>query len=457
MPWFWWLRRQVSLCQEYLADAAATRLCGPADYAAFLLDLSRSTRPGRHSPAVAGVIGNSSDLFRRVTMLLNSNRRVDDGRPWRWSLLAAGAFMSLAVLLSGVGFSQGATARPDDQPKAEAKDDLQKDDIPLKPEKPKAKADDAQPPQNQQDFDKHIQRMMEEMQRRMAQQDAQIKKMVEEMQKRMQQGGFGGIGVMPPANFGPGAFGGNAFRFGGLRGSGRLGAMVEKPSAALVEQLDLPKDQGIVLTEVKTDSAAAKAGLKANDILLELNGKPVASDPQEFRKQLASIKADQSVDAVVLRKGKRETVKGLKMPEAKPEDERGFGNFGPGIVFGPDGLKIDGKMLPIPAIPNIAELVPPVAIPPIPPGANVFGGAGENKTLSISINNDRFTIHSRDDALNINVSGKFAEGKAVMESATITDGDKKVTADSMDKVPEKYRDAVKKLLESVRGSKAPAK
>jgi beta-lactamase regulating signal transducer with metallopeptidase domain/membrane-associated protease RseP (regulator of RpoE activity) len=446
MPWFWWLRRQVSLCQEYLADAAATRLCGPADYAAFLLDLSRSTRPGRHSPAVAGVIGNSSDLFRRVTMLLNSNRRVDDGRPWRWSLLAAGAFLSLAVLLSGVGFSQGATARPDDQPKAEAKDD-----IPLKPEK-KPKADDAQPPQNQQDFDKHIQKMMEEMQRRMAQQDAQIKKMVEEMQKRMQQGGFGGVGVLPPGNFGP-AFGGNAFRFGGLRGSGRLGAMVEKPSAALVEQLDLPKDQGIVLTEVKTDSAAAKAGLKANDILLELNGKPVASDPQEFRKQLASIKADQSVDAVVLRKGKRESVKGLKMPEAKPEDERGFGNFGPGIVIGPDGLKIDGKMLPIPAIPNIAELVPPVAIPPIPPGGNAFGGAGANKTLSISINNDRFTIHSRDDALNINVSGKLEDGKAVMESATITDGGKKVTADSMDKVPEKYRDAVKKLLENIKGGK----
>src|SRR5206468_3694536 len=33
VPWFWWLRRQVRLCQEYIADAAAARAaCHPADY-----------------------------------------------------------------------------------------------------------------------------------------------------------------------------------------------------------------------------------------------------------------------------------------------------------------------------------------------------------------------------------------------------------------------------------------
>ena len=378
-------------------------------------------------------------------MLLNSRRRVDDGSAWRWSLLAAGAFMSLAVLLSGVGFSQGAPALPDDQPKGELKkDDAQKnnDEIPLKPQKPKVKADEAQPPQNQEDFDKHIQKMMEEVQRRMAQQDAQFKKMMEEMQKRFPQGGFGG-GIIPPANFAPGHLGG-AFPFGGLQpGSGRLGARVEKPSSALVEQLDLPKDQGVVLTDVKTDSAAAKAGLKTNDILLEINGKPVASDPQEFRKQISGIKADQAVDAVVLRKGKRETVKGIKLPEAKAEDQQGF-NLG----FGPGGLKLEGKMIPLPDFPRIAELVPPVPVPPIQ-----FCGECANKTISVSINNGRFTIHSHEGALNIMVTGKLEDGKTVMESATITDGGKKITADSLDKVPEKYRDNVKSLLGNIKGGK----
>src|SRR5262249_34662748 len=40
LPWFWGLRRQVRLCQEYVPDAAATeREAGAADYAEFLLSL----------------------------------------------------------------------------------------------------------------------------------------------------------------------------------------------------------------------------------------------------------------------------------------------------------------------------------------------------------------------------------------------------------------------------------
>src|SRR5207244_13124744 len=56
-------------------------------------------------------------------------------------------------------------------------------------------------------------------------------------------------------------------------GDMRLGIHVDKPSATLTDQLDLPKGQGLVIAQVVTDSAAAKAGLKANDILLEVDGK----------------------------------------------------------------------------------------------------------------------------------------------------------------------------------------
>src|SRR5262245_31063285 len=58
----------------------------------------------------------------------------------------------------------------------------------------------------------------------------------------------------------------------------RLGARLEAPPAALADQLDLPRGQGLLLTEVESDSAAAKAGLKRNDVLLELDGKPVPRD-----------------------------------------------------------------------------------------------------------------------------------------------------------------------------------
>ena len=91
----------------------------------------------------------------------------------------------------------------------------------------------------------------------------------------------------------------------GLRPESRLGARLAAPSDVLVEQLNLPKDQGLVVEQVQAGSAAAKAGLKANDILLELAGKAVPNNPREFTKQLQDIKANTPVDAVVLRKGKK--------------------------------------------------------------------------------------------------------------------------------------------------------
>ena len=92
---------------------------------------------------------------------------------------------------------------------------------------------------------------------------------------------------------------------------------VEKPSDALAEQLDLPKDRGLVIQHVAPGSAAAKGGIKVNDILVEVNGKPVPSDIQELVKILDAVKADEAVEVVVVRKGKKETLKGLTLSEAK--------------------------------------------------------------------------------------------------------------------------------------------
>ena len=91
------------------------------------------------------------------------------------------------------------------------------------------------------------------------------------------------------------------------------------PNPTLADQLDLPKDQGIVVSDVLPDSAASKAGLKAHDIVLELDGKTVSSKLSDFSKQVGDIKADMPVDVVVLRRGKRETVKGLSLPEPPPQ------------------------------------------------------------------------------------------------------------------------------------------
>lgn len=411
LPWYWLLRRRVELCQEYVADAEAAAQSRPEEYAAFLVGLSRSARHRRRPAGIAGVLGTPSELYRRIAMLLNDKARVDRVCPRRWSLLAAGALLSAAVLFAGFGLNREAAAdekKPDDKPPP-AKGD----------EDPKKPAEDEKfvkprPGQPREfPFAPGGQFNPEEL-------DKYMRKMMEEMMKRMQQGGLGpnvGGAFIGPRGMTPfGAF---------ARGQGRLGAMVEAPSAVLVEQLDLPKNVGIVLTEIQADSAAAKAGLKANDILLEIGGKPVPSEAQEFRDALKEIKADTAVDAVVLRKGKRETIKGLKLPEVKEDPFGGFGGFR--------------------GVPQ-ALVDPP--IPPAPPVPGFPGGA--TKSTQIQINNGSFSLSATDDDLNVSVTGTIEDGKLAVNKVFIKDGDDSVNVDKLDDVPAKYKAKVNELLKSVK-------
>ncbi len=54
-----------------------------------------------------------------------------------------------------------------------------------------------------------------------------------------------------------------------------LGAEVQEVDSKLAKKLDLPDYKGVVLTMVNEEGAAAEAGLKANDVVLKLNGQPI--------------------------------------------------------------------------------------------------------------------------------------------------------------------------------------
>ena len=307
VPWFWRLRRQARLCQEYLADAAAAAAGGrPEDYAQFLLAWTAAPRP---PVGACGVWGRSSDLFWRVKTMLHSPIPLERRCPRRWSLAAACGLLSVAVLAAGFTLRAAAAPAPEpnkeepkkEEPKADAADSSRRPPSPARPARPR----------------RHAEEPAGERDARPAQDDArQIEQMREQMKRAMElqrQNGVWRRSASRTCRSAP--------RLPGLPGSSpqdvRLGVVVEKPSDTLAEQLELPKDQGLVIRDVMADSAAAKAGLKAHDILLELDGKAVSSNPEEFRKQVEGIKADTPVDAVVLRKGKKETVKGLSLPEAK--------------------------------------------------------------------------------------------------------------------------------------------
>jgi len=103
-PCFWWIKHQVRLCQEYVADAAAAALSSSEDYADYLLLLS-SKAPQRlpAGAGVSGVLGNSSDLRRRIAMLLQACRSQENRCPPWWSVAAGLLLTAVAVPVSGLG------------------------------------------------------------------------------------------------------------------------------------------------------------------------------------------------------------------------------------------------------------------------------------------------------------------------------------------------------------------
>lgn len=84
------------------------------------------------------------------------------------------------------------------------------------------------------------------------------------------------------------------------------GARLAPVDDAVRAQLDLPEGEGVVVTRIAPNSAADALGLRKSDILLEIDGRKIASP--ESAKGL--ITRDSKV--ALLRKGKRETLGGRR-------------------------------------------------------------------------------------------------------------------------------------------------
>jgi beta-lactamase regulating signal transducer with metallopeptidase domain len=650
LPWFWWVRRQVRLCQEYIADAAAAAAGAAADeYAEFLVSLARE----KATPLGATGLGSSSDLLRRVQMLLQSSTRVQGSWPRGRSLVAAGGLMAVAVLAGGLGLR---AAPAEDDKKADDKKvivyrvadgdspdgqkvirlvvraDEEEDDkgdkksdrdgkrdekksektirrgvividagdgpvtIPLDGDNADVKKEiekamkkvrvqvDAKAKEHTEAIEKALEllrgelndeqikmlrRHLEEIRARKAGAEAgrgetdrgrrdgddgrlradaerlaaDAKRRAADAERRAAEAGRGEADrarrqadearrnaddvrrqmdaerravedarrqAERAARLAEKGFmteeqakklhdemvhklaevhGDQPRVFAFQQGGGtRLGVRVEKPSSALADQLDLPKDRGMVVVEVTKDSPAGKAGIKASDILLEVDGKAVASDPGRFIKQIQSVKSDDEITVIVLRKGRKEKVSGIKLPEAKKD--------GPGAIWleqGKDGVKIDGGDLKFVrpevkvldgnkvelVVPKVTEVAPgkfevqvappappaPPALPKAPkapkapkPPKSDDGDASDhkeqhlNRSVSITVNDGKYTAKQTDDDVTITVTGTVDGGKVDIESIRINDGGSRETYRRLADVPAKHRDAVKRLISNTDSS-----
>jgi len=90
-------------------------------------------------------------------------------------------------------------------------------------------------------------------------------------------------------------------------GSGWLGVETHEVTADKAKELKLSAERGVVLGKIVPDSPAAKAGLKENDVVTEINGQRVEGAAQ-FRRMIHEIPAGRSIQLTVWRDGRAQTI-----------------------------------------------------------------------------------------------------------------------------------------------------
>ena len=102
-------------------------------------------------------------------------------------------------------------------------------------------------------------------------------------------------------------------------GSSWLGVETHEVTADKAKELKLSAERGVVLGKIVPDSPAAKAGLKENDVVTEINGQRVEGAAQ-FRRMIREIPAGRSIQLTVWREGRSQTVSATL---GKSEERRG--------------------------------------------------------------------------------------------------------------------------------------
>ena len=104
--------------------------------------------------------------------------------------------------------------------------------------------------------------------------------------------------------------------FDGLIGrSGRLGISIDSLSPQLAEYFGTK--EGVLVSSVTDNSAAAKAGLKAGDVITNFNGSTI-NDPQDMRRRIQSLNDGDEFTVTVMRDRKPVTLKGkAESPERR--------------------------------------------------------------------------------------------------------------------------------------------
>ena len=118
-------------------------------------------------------------------------------------------------------------------------------------------------------------------------------------------GSFAGVGFSIPMNMVQSVVG--DIMDDGTVQRGWLGAAIQDLNEDLAASFNHDSTEGVLVGQVVPDSPAARAGLKAGDIIVELNGRN-QSGASSLRNQVSRIKPDTTIPMVVVRDGKVKTL-----------------------------------------------------------------------------------------------------------------------------------------------------
>lgn len=120
-------------------------------------------------------------------------------------------------------------------------------------------------------------------------------------------GGNIGIGFAIPVNMAKSSID-QILEHGEVR-RGQLGVIIQDLTRDLAEAFDIDKQQrGVVIAEVQQGSAAEKAGLKAGDIVISIDGVAVESTAQ-LRNEIGQRQIGQKLKLTILREGRSKVIK----------------------------------------------------------------------------------------------------------------------------------------------------
>jgi serine protease Do len=127
-------------------------------------------------------------------------------------------------------------------------------------------------------------------------------------------------------------------------GSSWLGVELHEVTGDNAKELKLPAERGVVIGTVVPDSPAAKAGLKENDVITEINGQRVEGAAQ-FRRIIREIPAGRTAQLAIWREGRAQTV---SVTLGESEDRRhSFKVFAPPAPGAPGNFTFSMPEIPM--------------------------------------------------------------------------------------------------------------